>query len=76
MSDSCKRLELKVIYLNQNAFKLYEKMYHFHALSPKALISGTFSSLGSVLEKYFRPFLGRQNDSGGKKLNPVCVCTQ
>ena len=51
MSDSCKRLELKVIYLNQNAFKLYEKMYHFHALSPKALISGTFSFLGSVLEK-------------------------
>lgn len=39
MNDALKRLELKVICLGQNAFKLYEKLYHFHALSPKAPIS-------------------------------------
>lgn len=60
MNDALKCLERKVICLGQNAFKLYEKMYHFHALSPKAPISSNFSLQGSVLKKYFRPFPRKQ----------------
>lgn len=75
MTDALKRLELNVISLGQNAFKLYEKMYHFHALSPKAPISQTFI-IFKVL--FLRHILGLFQEgsylSCGKKLSPIHLC--